>query len=127
MCSDNFWKRLVAFCLTFWLGVFISGLFVSKPTTAAETESKALVEKNCVPADKNLKYHLLSEEAAKTQVKKNEKIETETPKNKEPRAVKGIQNSLDEIEKQLYRPSKDEFKNKNLLHKENCYEYSEQK
>jgi hypothetical protein len=111
MRGDRFWKIIVTLCLTFWLGTFTAGLFVS--TDKPSKESVIAEKRNCVPVDKNLKYQLLGET-----VSVNEK-QTEKQKTNE------LEKALERVEKKdevLYRPDKDRFEYEILLHKEHCYE-----
>jgi len=63
MCGEMFWKRVIAFCLTFALGVFVSGFFIAKELPAKNIKPAVVPapaeNKNCVPVDENLKYQTL--------------------------------------------------------------------
>lgn len=103
MCGNSFWKKIVSLCLTFWFGVLATNLIA--PGNVVRTERPAADKLRCVPADKNLKYHRLSDDAAKKRAEIEERLMRS-----------------DGIEKPLYRPEKDDFQNQDLLYKEHCYE-----
>lgn len=126
MCyGEWFWKRMVVFGLTFGLGVFVAGLFISKqmPTSIKPMLIAAPPEnKNCVPVDKSLKYETLE---GKTPTRPSQLGETTKPEAKKPEDKKKSLKS----EKQnnpaaprSYDPAKDSVEVKNLLHKERCFE-----
>lgn len=146
MRCDFFWKRIVTLCLTFWLGVFVSDLFVSKdlpPIVVFDATSEEKVisgnkeptrnlmskKRICVPADVNLKYRFLngieksSAPAGKLKEKTGENKNI-TQENNELRPIKSDkkQKIIEELEKQLYKSSEDRALYQNLLHKEKCYE-----
>ena len=120
MCCEAFWKRVVVFCLTFGLGVFVSNLFISKES--AKENPKLLVisspsENNCVPVDDSLRYErLTAEEKPNVEAKKQE------DNKKSLKAEKEKQNNPAESKPQFYNPSKDSAGYKDLLHREKCYE-----
>lgn len=133
MCCENFWKRLVTFCLTFWLGVFASYFFVSKELLPENKRTATLIpeQKNCVFADENLKYQTLPLEELPSVIPnpsiitpKKEEPKIKIPKNKkqdEP-DIQKIQKDNSKPKPQLYIPSKDLAEYQILLHKEKCYE-----
>ncbi len=148
-CGEAFWKRVVAFCLTFGLGVFVAGLFISGqvPQTVKPVVVPAAAEnKNCVPIDKSLKYENLPHYEEKLPAfeplpesdakivceKQSGKCYYVVPdeKNKADKKPEDKTNSLkNETEKQkksaepqYYNPSKDSAEFKELLHKERCFE-----
>ena len=44
MCGENFWKRVIVFCLTFGLGVLVSGLFITSETQQQNVIRSGLVQ-----------------------------------------------------------------------------------
>ncbi len=134
MRGETFWKRVIVFCLTFGLGVFVSNAFISKELPSENQKSvnnSVSNEKNCVPVDTSLKYENLTgrdktdsiaiNEIPKLEVKKTE---TDTKALKE-NQVK--QKNIAKPKNQLYNPSKDSAEYKILLHREQCFEVQGQK
>jgi hypothetical protein len=132
-CGEAFWKRVVAFCLTFGLSVFVAGLFVSgkvsqtvKPVVVPSIEEN----KNCVPADKNLKFERLTTEDrnipmdGKTEIPLDgkESLKTEKTKDKKRNLKAETEKPKNSAEPQLYDASKNPAEVKDLLHKEICFE-----
>lgn len=127
MCCEAFWKKVVAFCLTFGLGVLVSGVLASKKECKAKKELVIEIQKsenslipetkNCVPVDGNLKYERLTvEEKPNLEAKKTE------DKKKSQKAEMEKQDNPAESKPQFYNPSKDSAEYKDLLHREKCYE-----
>ena len=142
MYCKSFWKKLLTFCLTFWFGVFTSYFFISKESLSENGKIAALIskQKQCVFADKNLKYQTLPlEEAIPFMLEEKEWELIIIPNEEEPKIKISKDKQLDttDIQKnqkynsepkpQLYNPSKDEIQPQTLLHKENCYESDERK
>jgi len=136
MCCKAFWKRVVAFCLTFWLGVLVSSVFTlrqehssycpSKTNLSLEIqtpENSSIPEtKTCVPVDGSLQYErLTAEEKPDLEAKKPE------GKKKSLKAEKEKQDNPAQPKPQFYNPSKDSAEYKDLLHREKCFETQKQK
>ncbi len=139
-CGETFWKRVVVFCLTFGLGVLVSGLFISnKKCTAGQLPPsvKPIVisappeNKNCVPLDENLKYERLTakEKTVPAVAEEDSKLKAKKPEDKKKslKAEKRKQNNSAEPKPHFYNPSKDSVEYKNLLHREKCFEAQDQK
>jgi hypothetical protein len=124
-CGKAFWKRIIAFCVTFGLGLLVSNLFISKEAAKENPEPTVILapaESNCVPVDGNLKYErLTAEEKPDLDAKKTEE------KKKSLKAAKEKQNKTAEPEPQFYNPSKTDAEYKKLLHREKCFEAQDQK
>lgn len=124
-CSEAFWKRVVVFGLTFGLGVFVAGLFISEqlPASINPTLIAAPPEnKNCVPLDKNLKYEHLTTEDRNIPLDGKERLATKKQEDKK-KSSKAEQNKQKKsAAQQYYDPSKDSAEFKELLHKERCFE-----
>ena len=130
-CGFAFWKRLIAFGLTFWLGAMGASLLTFSAATSTHCpavkkelpaatqnfEYRAAPEtKNCVPVDTNLKYERLT---AEDQNKSNP--QNQTDQKKALKESKEKQKKSFKPEKPLFDSSEDSAEIKNLLHKEQCY------
>jgi len=136
MCGEIFWKKVLVFCLTFGLGVLVSGLFIPKELPAQNTEQTIspipAENKNCIPVDGNPRYETLddkapngafqSEEPPKLKVLKKFEADKKSSKNKREK-----QNSNGEPEKQPDIAPKDSAEYRDLLHREKCFEAPPQK
>jgi hypothetical protein len=140
MCCKLFWKRIVVFCLTFGLGIFISGLFISTeiPNENIRTIINLIPEKessrektnqtnepntkNCVSVDGKLQYIPLTATDDKSKVEINSEVKKDKKiKNKE------NEKRLEEMRKELDRSLNNLPNSQILLYKEQCFETQEQK
>ena len=106
MRGEGFWKKIIVLCLTFWLGFFVWDVSVSKKAPKEPVVAETL---NCVPDNTDLKYQFLSGDEKKTS-ELEEKSKT-----------------VEKSDKQSYRPGRDVYQYRTLLHKEHCYESKERK
>ncbi len=138
MCGEAFWKRVVVFCLTFGLGVLVSGLFISNkkctagqllPSVKPVVVSAPTENKNCVPLDENLKYERLTAEEKNVPAvaEEDSKLKAKKPEDKKKSLKDEKEKQKNPVEPQFYDPSKDSAEYKYLLHKERCFEPQEQK
>lgn len=128
MHGDNFWKGVITFGLTFWLGFLAAENFGQKapPKETKDTSAKLPVgQKNCVPADPQLKYHLLKNEKDAPVAAPVEKKATVTEKRADEKAdLKKLRQNKSDV---LYIPERDAAEPQILLHKEKCFEKKEAK
>jgi hypothetical protein len=134
MYREYSWKRIITLCFTFWLGIFISGFFVENSPPIKEANNEFLMESainatnetsKCFPSDEDLKFLLLKNSQEKSKEKtKIKKRADNTCTKKEPCTIDGEENQkiTKDLEKQLYRPSKNELKYQKLPYNEVCYE-----
>ena len=138
MCGEAFWKRVVVFCVTFGLGVFVSGLFISNKECTAEKlppSVKPIVisappeNKNCVPVDENLKYERLTAEEKNVPAvaEEDSKLKAKKPEDKKKSLKDEKEKQNNPAAPQFYNPSKDSAEYQYLLHKERCFEPQAQK
>ena len=129
MCGEAFWKRVVVFCLTFGLGVFIADSFKSNesPTKRIKITADAILkQQKCVPVDASLKYQNLAvkEEIAPPPVEENVNIDLNNQQIKKSisKDIAEKQKTVAEPKPQVYIPSQDPVEYQILLHKEKCFE-----
>lgn len=134
MCREIVWKRIVPFFLSFFLGFIVVTFLALQeiPSVEVEEEITSILEViesdnetkgsnlrseklNCVPTDPNLKYTKLNSHVIKPEKKENS---TQTKVSK----PETLQESIEEIEKQIRETSDDYKINHNLLYKEYCFE-----
>jgi hypothetical protein len=133
MCCESFWKRITTFCLALGIGTFASDFRVlNESPEFKKMKSSVTKEKNCVFADKDLKYETLplkKEVYILPQVENKPELKlipSEKKRLKKPE-VETNQNNFAEPVPQLHIPSQSSAQYQTLLHKENCYEFDERK
>jgi hypothetical protein len=137
-CGAAFWKKILVFSLTFVLGVFVAGLFISNrkvcteqkvppaeiknepPLVGPKTQNdRVFGKKKCVPVGGNLKYErLTAQERSNPEAKKADRKKfSKTAKENDPNGAKS----------HFYDPSRNPVEVKDLLHRETCFETEGQK
>jgi hypothetical protein len=133
MCRESFGKRITTFCLSLGIGTFVSDFGVWKESPGLKkTKSSVTKEKNCVFADKNLKYERLpleKEVYILPQVEEKPELKLIPSEKKELKKSETEikQNNFAEPVPQLHIPSQNSAEYQTLLHKENCFESDESK
>jgi hypothetical protein len=143
MCGKVVGKGIVVFSLAFSFGIAASEFFVPEQSSGINvtTNNQVLapvLEKNCVPADKNLSYQNLplrepnidfpekAESSGPLVIKSDEKKSVKkTAKSDETPAEKQKLKKM--TEPHQYIPQKDSAEYQTLLHKEQCFETQKQK
>ena len=133
MCRESFWKRITIFCLALGIGTIASDFWFSEELSESKKMKNSVSkERNCVFADKDLKYenlplkeeiYILPQVGEKPEIKPIP-LEKEELKKSE---IETNQNNFPESIPPLYIPSQSSAEYQILLHKENCYEPEEGK
>ena len=150
-CGEAFWKRVVAFSLTFGLGVFVAGFFLSAQVPQAVKPiivPAAVDSRNCVPFDESLEYHHLPHYENEVTpvleplpesdsnivcevkdpyncyyvIKKDQNESNQKPEDKKKSAKAEKEKPNNSADPQYYAPTENSAEFKNLLHKEKCFE-----
>ena len=130
MCGEIFWKGAVVFCLTFGLGVLVSGAFGSK-TVPVQIAVKPVAEyqspaaENCRPVDKDLKYQKIPLKNDSRSVEKSAPVSPPRLSEKKSEPKKPVEQAKKQAETagpEFYDPSEDPAELKKLLHEEQCFE-----